>query len=223
LATGNNARFGGDLGRRIATIRLDPPTASHHLRTDLKIKNLHTWMVDHRSQYLAALLTVARGWINAGRPSKQVRSDDFALWVRSIRGLLEWAGIEGTFGGNYNAEALTEDDEEWYEWLVELHGCFSGQSFTVKGIVGEMNPNSRSWDANGKPFVSKIDAAKLPGDLTERWAQVRDGRDLAFRKSLGKWLANREGRYAAGWKLVSAGIDGHSKAPKYMVIPKQEQ
>jgi hypothetical protein len=222
LATGNNARFGGDLGRRISTIHLDPPTAGHHLRTDFKIKNLPMWMADHRGQYLAALLTVARGWINAGRPSKQVRSDDFALWIESLRGLMDWAGIEGTFSGNYNAEAITEDDEEWYEWLVELHGTFPGESFTVKGIVAEMTPTNRAWNPTTQSYegTAKLDAAKLPGDLTERWAQVRDGRDLAFRKSLGKWLANREGRYAAGWKLISAGTDGHSKAPKYLVVPK---
>ena len=104
---------GGDLDRRIATVALDPPTVGHHLRTDFKIKNLHNWMETHRGEYLAALLTVARGWVNAGRPSKQIRSDDFALWIESVRGLMEWAGFKGQFGHGADLVAMTEEDEEW--------------------------------------------------------------------------------------------------------------
>ena len=38
-------------------------------------------------------------------------------------------------------------------------------------------------------------------------------------KSLGRWLKNKDGRYAAGWQLVSKGIDPHTKRPKYVVKP----
>ena len=43
LATGNNAQFGGDLARRIATVRLDPPGANHHLKK-FKIADLDAWI-----------------------------------------------------------------------------------------------------------------------------------------------------------------------------------
>jgi hypothetical protein len=43
LATGNNAQFGGDLARRIATVRLDPPAANHHLKK-FKIADLDAWL-----------------------------------------------------------------------------------------------------------------------------------------------------------------------------------
>jgi hypothetical protein len=89
LATGNNAQFGGDLGRRIATAALDPPEADHHLR-EFRIKDLDKWMFAHRGELLAAILTIARGWVDAGRPSKDVRSDDYAGWVKGIRG--SWNG-----------------------------------------------------------------------------------------------------------------------------------
>ena len=68
IATGNNAQFGGDLGRRITTVRLAPPTAEHFKRTDFQINDLRMWMHEHRAEYLTAILTLARGWINAGRP-----------------------------------------------------------------------------------------------------------------------------------------------------------
>jgi hypothetical protein len=94
LATGNNAQFGGDLARRIAMVELDPPASDHHLRTDFKIKNLHGWMETHRGEYLAALLTIARGWVNVGRPQREVRSDSFATWVLGSVG--SWAGQDSS-------------------------------------------------------------------------------------------------------------------------------
>jgi hypothetical protein len=210
LATGNNAQFGGDLARRIATVALDPPEANHHLRTDFTITDLDAWMLQHRGALLAAILTIARGWVVAGRPIVAVRSDDYAPWVGGLRGMLGWAGFPGTFGGSSTDVAVSSDDEEWHAFLVELHGAFSTEPFTVKDLVGELRD----------PYLGgRIDAAALPGDLAQQWSHIRDGKDTGFRKSLGWWLKNRAGRYAAGWSLVAAGVDGHSKAPRYVVKP----
>lgn len=217
LATGNNAQFGGDLGRRIAPVNLDPPEANWHERTDFKIENLEVWMAEHRGVYLAAILTVARGWINAGRPSEKVRADSYATWVGGMRGMLKWAGFAGQFGGGFNADAIGEDDQEWCDFLVELDRIFNGQSFTSKDIVADM-ASANDYTSVGQPH---IDPSRLPGDLTDKWGReaqqyIRTG---STAKSLGRWLKNREGRYAAGWRLVSCGTDGHTKLPKYTVEP----
>jgi hypothetical protein len=90
LATGNNAQFGGDLGRRIATVALNPPAADHHLRTDFRIKNLDGWVQAHRNELLVALLTLARGWVNAGRPAKDVALMTMRDGSRASEGL--WSG-----------------------------------------------------------------------------------------------------------------------------------
>src|SRR5215217_2199123 len=69
---------------------------------------------------------------------------------------------------------------------------------------------------------ASIDAASLPGDLSEKWSQAERGyttTDAAFRRSLGKWLQLRHGRYAGGWKLVRAGRDSHVDKPLYAVEP----
>jgi hypothetical protein len=210
LATGNNAAFGGDLARRIVTVRLDPPDANPHLRTDFKIKNLETWMRQHRGDLLAAILTVARGWVVAGRPSEVVRSDDYGPWVGGLRGLLGWASFPGVFGGSSSEVAVSSDDEEWHAFLVEIHGAFDTDSFTVKDLVGELRD----------PFLGgRIDPAALPGDLAEKWSHIRDGRDGGFRKSLGWWLKNRLGRYASGWTLIPADPDTYVKVARYAVKP----
>jgi hypothetical protein len=210
LATGNNAAFGGDLARRIATVALNPPGANHHLRTDFTIKNLEAWMWEQRGRLLAAILTVARGWVVAGTPSETARSDDYAPWVGGLRGMLGWAGFPGVFGGSSSEVALSSDDEEWHAFLVELHRVFGTDPIAVKDLVGELRD----------PFLGgRIDAAALPGDLAEKWGHIRDGRDGGFRKSLGWWLKNRLGRYASGWMLVPAEPDTTTNVARYAVKP----
>jgi hypothetical protein len=166
---------------------------------------LEVWAEQCRGDLLAAILTVARGWVVAGRPSETARSDSYATWVSGLRGLLGWAGFPGVFGGNNNEAVLSSDDEEWRSFLVALHDAFGVEPFTVKDLVGTLS------DFGG------IDAAVLPGDLAHEWSRIYDGRDQGFRKRLGWWLKNRVGRYAGEWSLVVAGEDGHTKAPRYAV------
>src|SRR5215217_7654424 len=209
LATGNNAAFGGDLARRIETVRLDPPGANPHLRTGFKIGDLETWMREHRGDLLAALLVVARGWVVAGMPSEDVRSDSYARWIGGLRGMLGWAGFPGVFGGGGSSEpAVSSDDEEWHTFLVELYGAFGTEPFTVKGLGERLDS-----------FAGRIDAAALPGDLADKWAHIREGKDAGFRRSLGWWLKNRLGRYASGWMLAPAEPDAHAKVARYAVKP----
>jgi hypothetical protein len=108
--------------------------------------------------------------------------------------------------------AVSSDDEEWHAFLVALHKTFSTQPFTTKDLVGQLGDHDR-WSGG------TIDPAVLPGDLADRWAHVRDGRDGSFRQSLGHWLRNRQGRYAAGWALVSTPRDTHNDVARYMVKP----
>jgi hypothetical protein len=179
LATGNNAQFGGDLARRIATVRLDPPEANPHLRK-FKIKDLDAWMHEHHGELLTALLVVARGWVVAGIPSEDVRSDDYARWVGGLRGLLGWAGFPGTFGGGSAEVAVSSDDEEWHHFLVALHGAFGTDPFTVKELVGRLGS-----------YAGRIDAAALPGDLAEKWSRIREDRDASPAKSMNGPRRNR--------------------------------
>jgi hypothetical protein len=215
IATGNNAQFGGDLGRRIAPVHLSPPSANWH-EHKFQIKDVEAWMAEHRGEYLAAILTIARGWINAGKPSKSVRSDDFAIWVEGLRGMMTWAGFQGAFGGGFNASAVTEDDQEWADFLTELHRVFQAQSFTVAAITTSLTASNNLVGGN-----SEVNPSYLPGDLTDKWGRevnqyVKVG---STAKSLGRWLKNKEGRYAAGWQLISSGTDAHTQKPKYVVKP----
>jgi hypothetical protein len=219
IATGNNAAFGGDLARRLATVALNAPEANPYLRTDFKIENLDVWMLEHRGEMLAAFLAIARGWIVAGRPGQKIRSDSYAEWLRALRGMMQWAGFQGTFGGAVSTMAASADDEEWHTFIVELDKQFGAASggpylFTVNHIVERLRHDPYSM--GGTPY---LDSAALPGDLPQKWALIRDGKDGGFRKSLGWWLRNHEGRYAGGWILMSAGKDGYGRSLYYVKTP----
>jgi hypothetical protein len=195
--TGNNALIGGDLARRCLWVTIDPRMP--HPESRVFKLNPARWMAQHRGEYLAALLTVARGWVAAGAPrGVPGRSDDYGDWYAALRGLLEWAGIEGTFGADPMGEAgeadrhraESSDDLDWADFLVELERVFGEKAFTVKQITERIGER-----LDGRPA---IDPAVLPGDLAEKWGRAGTA---SFTRTLGHWLSNRVGRYAASTTL----------------------
>jgi hypothetical protein len=196
MVTGNNAKIGGDLARRVLEIKIDPKCSDPKSRT-FAIKDLKGWMEEHRGAYLAAMLTVVRAWINAGRPTEVYRSDDFAQWAGSLRGMLHWAGFPGTFGEveSEGLETVSEDDREWGLFLEELETVFGASKFDAKTIVDKLtggSPDSWAKGDQGK----KISTDSLPGDLAEKYMGYSNR--VGFTKSLGKWLGNRDGRFVMG-------------------------
>ena len=197
IATGNNARIGGDLARRCVFVSLDPQQANAHLRTGFDIQDLETWMRENRGEYLAALLTVARGWVLAGSPAEISRSDSFAQWSGSLRGLLRWAGIPGVFGaqGDEDQHADSEDDEEWGGFLAAVYDALGDRPFTAKGLLDSVRTGA-------------IDAETLPGDLAKDWDSAQrnlHASNAGMTKKLGNWFRNRVGRYANGFKVERDG------------------
>lgn len=206
VATGNNVKIGGDLPRRCLFVAIDPGMADPHLRTGFRLHPLR-WVEENRGAYLASILTVARGWVLAGSPTDVTRSDDFKEWHGALRGMLRWAGVPGLFGGDStDISAASEDDAEWSEFLAELHREFAGKPFTSAQVVQRI---ATSMSATG------IAPQFLPGDLAEKHGRMAGAGSLT--KSLGKWLSNRDGRYADGW--VCKGRKAGKKATTYTVLP----
>jgi hypothetical protein len=194
LGTGNNAKIGGDLARRTYDIAIDPKRPDPFLRTGFTIVNLEEWMEQQRGRYLAALLTVARGWVLAGRPAQEVRSDSFAQWDGALRGLLAWAEIGTGFGQGRDSStaAVSEDDADWATFLAEVHRVFGEREFRAKDVLSRIGNNDGFETAT-------VQAETLPGDLAEKWSRSTATAGVA--KSLGRWLSNREGRYANGYTV----------------------
>ena len=227
LATGNNAAIGGDLARRVLFIEIDPGMPDPHTRTGFKI-HPPTWVPANRGPLLAAMLTIVRGWVLDGRPGLDEatdRSDDYKTWTATMRAMLAWAGFPGTFGGSSETKvaiAADPDADEWAEFLASIHDTFGDQPWTVKDLV----LNLEEWEDLGKAKAG-VDPDALPGDLADKWSRVANTKNAygtttkskaGFSKSLGRWLMNRAGRYAHGWKVEKVQAEGDKHAHGWRVV-----
>lgn len=197
--TGNNAQIGGDLARRTLRVTIDPRVPNPEARTGFKCHPI-LWTRAHRAEYISALLTVARAWVVAGRPMPDVhRSDDYAVWVRTLRGILSFAGFPGTFSNSEERKERSAEDDEWAAFLDAVVDAFGTETpFTAKELYAQIEGNKF-----GKPSGTPIDPQLLPGDLPEKFGSWNDS--TRFMKSLGLWLKNRVGRYAGELKVVDLG------------------
>jgi hypothetical protein len=216
IATGNNAHLGGDMARRVLVVEIDPKMPNPETRTfDI---NPRRYVAEHRGELLAAILTIARGWVVAGKPMEMDRTDSFDVWRGTMRGMLKWAGFPGTFGGEDNQIAVVaEDDEEWGEFLAALHDLFGEKEFTAASVWDQLQVH-----VNNK--AAGLDPVKLPEQLSEKYAKgnATTSSSSSFKKSLGKWMSYRVGRYAWGLKLVLAKKGG-KKNPSTWTIESTEQ
>lgn len=193
VLTGNNVKLGGDMRRRTVEIRMDAGMERPETRTGFAISDLKSYVRDERCNILNAVLTLARGWINAGAPQVQVTSDDFGPWHSGMRGLIKWAGFGGTVGGDAGraSERMSETDREYSALLHEVHRVFDGKWFNAIEIL-------RS--ASNLSAETGIDATLLPGGVLDKM----DHRPASAAKTLGHWLSNREGRIVGGLTVKRA-------------------
>jgi hypothetical protein len=135
LASGNNVRLAGDMGRRCYRVRLDAKCSTPFLRTGpepgrhFTIDDLKAWTQEHRGELLAALLTLVRAWYMAGKPKPKIKPlGSFERWTLTVGGILENAGIKD-FMENATAMYQETDDEsrEWEGFLLVLHDVFYGE------------------------------------------------------------------------------------------------
>jgi Bifunctional DNA primase/polymerase, N-terminal len=192
IVTGNNLTLGGDLVRRALWVTIDPGVPDPHLRTGFAIVDLEGWAREHRGALLHALLVLARAWLAGGAPRMLDRSDSYATWAASLRGLLAQVGVPGTFDAASTArQQVGADDSDWAQFLATLYRAFGDRAWQVGEVVAAI---SRGLDSNPIP----VDA--LPQDLADKFEHGK-----SITRSLGKWLANREGRFADGFVVRASG------------------
>lgn len=214
--TGNNLNLGGDLVRRTVQITIDPKVPNPENRTDFRHPNLPRWVAEHRGELVAALLTLIRAWVAAGRPARrEVGTDSYAEWTRAVDGILGHAGIKGVFD-HVDSRRVTvgEDDQEWADFLDAVRARFGSDTWTAKTVLAAVQmPRDDSDEFDVRAATRDAEAGRtipldaLPSNMPERVMRGRSGAGVVA-KSLGMWLRNREGRFAGARITVrKAGKD----------------
>lgn len=198
MALGNQVMVQGDLYRRVYFVKITGDERSHDREaSEYRHPDLVTWVRDNRPLLVAAVLTVLRGWVAAGRPgySRGSTMGSFEAWDRMLSGICAYAGFpefltdakerrsESDLSGSYWAAHL--------EWL-EQH--FPDRTFTT-----------------GEVAV----AAFGPG--YEAPLGLDDHTVKGYTRQLGQAYAQVKGRYFNGRKIIKAGM-GHKSTSKWQIL-----
>lgn len=147
VCTGNNLNLDIDLARRTLPVNIDPQTDNPHLRTGFHRdeSEMIEWAISNRPQILAALHTIIRGWIAAGRPTEGAPTvGSFAYWARTIGGMLAWLGVEGLLSNRDVLMTSSAKKSKLLQVLILLRTAFQDEPFVVRDIYGSGNHNLTS-------------------------------------------------------------------------------
>lgn len=216
VLTGNNLTPGGDLDRRSLWVDIDPRCPNPELRTEFKIPNLKSYVIEHRGAILAALLTWLAAWDARGRPQPTAAATDFGRWIAVVRGVLTVAKVPGTFDDESSQDRRANPDtvelEEFYTAVREVVG---NRTFTVNGLLARVKFHDQAGEITPAIRLGEC----LPGDVGEKVA--RAGRVSAGSRSLGKWFGNHKGQWYAGLVVLPTGEKGRDGA-EWRVMTRAE-
>lgn len=195
MANGNNVVVGGDLARRTFKSRIDPQVAMPWQRDGFLHPDIIAWAGENQGGILAAIFTLARAWIQAGKPlPEQVpRVGSFEAWRDMIGGVLEHAGVAG-FMANADEIYLEGDADrlQWEDFLQALWDFFGCNPFTAGAVASLL----ASDDPSRVPLLEV-----LPDNLAESF-QVKKG---TFSRVLGNAFAKVNGRHFPGGYCLYQG------------------
>jgi hypothetical protein len=217
VATTNNADIGGDLLRRCYLIRLDAKSSRPWQGREFTHGELLEWVRARRGDLLAALLTMARAWVVAGRPSgPSPVLGKFESWSKTIGGILNYAGNPNFLGNlEHMHETMDEESGQWEAFLRGILQKMGNAVWLASDLVSELNSQQEGED------LQKL----LPDELKEAWDAASQGPTrTGFSRKLGRALrSRRDTRYGeSGIHLVHAGKDSRSSSALWRVADSQK-
>jgi hypothetical protein len=194
FATGNNLRLVGDMTRRVLLCTLDAKQERPELRP-FKRDPVAEVLAD-RGRYVAAVLTIARAYIAAGRPRVAAPLNSFEGWSDTVRSPLLWLGRADPVE---TMESARTDDPA----LQAMQAVFAA----LKETMGFENAKSVAQIIqSADKTAAGVNGFQLahPG-LKEALVTVAGQRGTIDARELGKWFGRHKGRIARGVRL-----EGHS-------------
>jgi putative DNA primase/helicase len=188
FANGNNIKLIGDLVRRVVRCSMDANLERPETR---KFKgNPIDVVLANRGNYIAAALTVVRGFITAGRPgaSDLLPFLGFDGWNNNVRGALVWLGQADPADSVKSAR----EEDPGRVTLVNMVEAIAAQNFDRWMTAGELIKAAEK--GNGWNY----DRPELRDALIEA---VGDRGGISG-KSLGRWLDRHAGRVVGDYKIA---------------------
>jgi putative DNA primase/helicase len=209
FATGNNLRVRGDMTRRSVIATMDAGVERPEMRAFRHRPADEAAM--NRGKYIAAILTIVRAYIVAGKPDRLPSPGSYEGWSDLVRSPLVWLGLPDPWD---TTETAREDDPE----IVVLSDVLSGwvvaigpkRAVTVRAAIE--TAIARQGEDDPKP------GELLHPDFRTALLQVAGVKGTIDPIRLGKWLLGREGRIINDMRLMRGPKDGHSKVATWRVI-----
>lgn len=191
VLTGNNITPAGDLARRSLVVRQDAGVEKVEGRR-FRIPDLKTYVIEHRGELVAAVLTILRAYSLAEDKMKVLPVPTYERWSQVCRDPLIWLGMADPCGTQDDeADDDTEGLGEALEAIRERMGEGEWTAAELEAAGGEVmmgEPTARS---------RKLAAALVAG-------RCRELRKVMY------WLREYRDRMAGGLKLVQAGQHAHA-------------
>jgi hypothetical protein len=202
IATGNNVALGGDIPRRCYRIGLDSNLEQPWLRRGFTHDPLIAWVSENRGRLIAAALTIACGWIHAGRPGGVFAAlGSFEPWCYIVGGIVVFAS-EDSFLSNLNDMYARADDDgdRWagllQAWLEE----FGDAPVTSADVAAWLRRNDSAASILTDDLAESLQAS--PGFLERR---------------LGNAFRTKEGAIYGRCRIHRAERDRHRGVERWRV------
>jgi hypothetical protein len=190
IATGNNIRLAGDLGRRALSVQIEPGVERPSLRTFEREIDLGDHIRAEHPRLLVAALTVVRGFHVAGRPAHgRPALGMFTAWDALVRGAVIWAHrLAGGEADPLDTQGRLVGEAPDREVLVFLlaawHATFGGEGTTASDAVKRAATDTElhgAMVAVGAHHSEKPDARRLGYYLRKVAGRVVQG--LSFERA----------------------------------------
>jgi hypothetical protein len=206
-ANGNNFVVVGDMCRRVITVNLDPAMERPELR-QFKFDPIDMILKD-RGKYIAAVLTICRAYVVAGKPNLAPKLASFEGWSDTVRSALIWLGKADPVASMESARAEDPERVELMEMMLawqKVIGIGTGSRVKLVNVIlrGTMTVKEDGnllgqWEPKHPDLYAALEAVAYKA--TGKRGQKPDPR------MLGAWLRRFRGRIIDGKRFACLAND----------------
>ncbi|HEY2406831.1 MAG TPA: hypothetical protein VGI10_12550 [Polyangiaceae bacterium] len=211
VVTANNAILSADLIRRSVHARLEPKAERPDQRSDFRRPDLLGHVRDHRAEYLAAGLTILRGYFAAGRPTVDMKPmGSYEAWSSVVRASLVWAG-EPDIATTQDAlrENSDPEHEDTHTFFAAWHAVYGDKEVTVRRVMADLIDRALdSREAALRDAISVLcdtDPGRLPS-LRKLGNKLRGARGRVINGIVFE-RPNEHSRDGATWRTRKVGCE----------------